>query len=234
MKKTFSIVAIAFASLMGLSQAATIVQTQSFSFVPNGNQVLTFNSFNTNSGTFTLQSVTISITLNKVGGSLQVDNDSATGGTIDLSHQVVGSLSNSLGGGSLTRANFTIIGSSGSLTASSTLPGQTIGATTGDATDAFNNTADVDFLAFNPGNTSASDSGAVRTDSISLYEGTGTFTNTLSASQLTSATGLGGLQQAFTVSNVSGDVTITYTYIPEPSTALLGALGVLGLLRRRR
>jgi hypothetical protein len=27
---------------------------------------------------------------------------------------------------------------------------------------------------------------------------------------------------------------VTYTYIPEPSTALLGALGALGLLRRRR
>lgn len=34
----------------------------------------------------------------------------------------------------------------------------------------------------------------------------------------------------------SGLVTVTYTYtpIPEPSAALLGALGVLGLLRRRR
>jgi uncharacterized protein (TIGR03382 family) len=51
-----------------------------------------------------------------------------------------------------------------------------------------------------------------------------------------SATGVSGLQQSFTVSNISGAVVVTYTYtaIPEPSAALLGGLGFLALLRRRR
>ena len=54
------------------------------------------------------------------------------------------------------------------------------------------------------------------------------------------ATGLGGLQQAFTVSDVSGTVTVTYNYsgdsptVPEPTTSLLGLFGAVMLMRRRQ
>lgn len=45
-----------------------------------------------------------------------------------------------------------------------------------------------------------------------------------------------GGSPVFTDSSLTGSglITVTYTYIPEPSTALLGALGMLALLRRRR
>jgi len=234
MKKAFSLIVLAAASLTGLSQAATIVQTETFAFVPNGSQVLTFDQFDSNSGLFTLQSVTISITLNKTGGSLQVDNDSATAGTINLTHQIQASLASSLGATSLLNTTFQTIGATSALTATNTVTGQPIGVTSGDPTNEFNNTASSDFFALNPSDASASDSGTVNDLFESSYVGTGTFTNTITASQLVNVSGLGGLQQAFTVSGVSGSVTITYSYIPEPSTALLGALGVLGLLRRRR
>lgn len=81
-----------------------------------------------------------------------------------------------------------------------------------------------------------SDSGDVNNAFISVYQGTGTFTDTVTADQIVRATGLGGIQQSFTVSNISGAVVITYTYtaIPEPASALLGGLGLLGLVIRRR
>ncbi len=221
-------------SLGGVASAATIVQTQNFAFVPNGSQVLTFNKFDTIGGTRTLLSVTITVTLNKTGGSFEVDNDSASGGTISLTHTVQGALTSSLGSSSLLDTSFAGIGSSGTLNAVSSLNNQAVSATTGDATNTFNSTGLGDNIVFNPADQTASSSGTVNSLFTSMYAGSGTFTNTLAADQLVSATGLGGLQQSFTVSNVSGDVTITYNYVPEPASTMLGGLGVIVLLTRHR
>lgn len=83
-----SLVACAlFASLASVGHSATLIQTQSYSFVPNGNQVLTFNKFNPALGT--LNSITVSVVLNKTGGRFEIDNDSESSGTINLTHSVV-------------------------------------------------------------------------------------------------------------------------------------------------
>jgi len=221
-------------SLSGIASAAmTITQTQNFAFVPNGSQAMTFNKFDTLGGTRTLVSVTITVTLNKTGGSFEVDNDSATGGTITLTHTVSGALSSSLGAGSLTDTGFSPIGGAGTLEAVNST-NQFVAATTGDATNTFNSTGLADNVVYNPGNSSVSSTGVVNSGTTALYAGTGTFTQTMTANQLVSATGLGGLQQSFTVSNVSGDVTITYNYVPEPASTMLGGLGVIVLLTRHR
>ena len=222
-------------SFAGIASAATIVQTGSYSFVPDGSQSLTFNKFNTALGT--LNSVTVTVVLNKTGGSYAVDNDSATAGTITLNHNVVGSLSVISGGVGLIRNDFSSIGASGTLTAASSLSDQAVAATTGDSASTFNATGLGDYVIFNPADTSTSNSGTVASFAQSSYEGTGSFVLGLGATQSISASGLGGLQQAFTVSSVSGDVTVTYNYtaaVPEPASALLGGLGLLALLRRRR
>jgi hypothetical protein len=219
-------------SLGGVASAATIVQTASYSFVPNGSQTLTFNKFNTALGTLT--SVTVSVVLNKTGGSFQIDNDSATAGTIDLTHSVTGSLSSTV---SLLNTSLVAIGTSGSLTASSSLTGQSIAATTGDSVSTFNSTGLGDNVVFNPENSSDSDTGTIFSFVQAQYEGTGTYTTTVNALQTVGVTGVSGLQQAFTVSSVSGDVVVTYNYtavVPEPASALLGGLGFLAILRRRR
>jgi autotransporter-associated beta strand protein len=65
---------------------------------------------------------------------------------------------------------------------------------------------------------------ATETDS-SLSIGPGTYT----AAQLNSFFGGDGIETGF-----SEDFSGTLTVVPEPSAALLGGLGVLGLLRRRR
>jgi hypothetical protein len=174
------------------------------------------------------------VVLNKTGGSFQIDNDSATAGTIDLTHSVTGSLSSTV---SLLNTSLVAIGTSGSLTASSSLTGQSIAATTGDSVSTFNSTGLGDNVVFNPENSSDSDTGTISSFVQAQYEGTGTYTTTVNALQTVGVTGVSGLQQAFTVSSLSGDVVVTYNYtavVPEPASALLGGLGFLAILRRRR
>ncbi len=227
------------ASLAGLSSAATIVQTEIFSFVPNDSRALTFERFDTTLGTLT--SVTVSVDLTKTGGRFEVDNDSETSGTINLTHAIIGSLSS--GDVSLRKSGGGVVsvGQSGSITATSSLLNQSVSATSGDATNAFNATGVSDYVLFEPTNVNVSDSGTIRAADQSDYEAVGlsTYDIAFGALQSVNATGLSGLQQAFTVASVSGSVTVTYNYtavtpVPEPTSALLGGLGVLLFFRRRR
>ncbi|MCF7676220.1 MAG: PEP-CTERM sorting domain-containing protein [Akkermansiaceae bacterium] len=85
----------------------------------------------------------------------------------------------------------------------------------------------VQFFADSTGNNTQSISGSGSMNSLSGQFVTGTFT-------------ADGLAQVLDVSFTSGDfgvanaLTIGAVPVPEPSAALLGGLGLLGLLRRRR
>ncbi|GAA5119073.1 choice-of-anchor E domain-containing protein [Luteolibacter yonseiensis] len=222
------------AALISAAPAATLIQTKSFAFLPDDSQDLTYNKFDTSLGS--LISVSVSVTLNKTGGQFEVDNDSTTAGTITLEHNVIGGLSVVSGDVGLLRDDLTAIGSNGSLTASSVMPAREVFGTSGDDTDTFDATGQSDYVRFNPADASVSDSGTIASFAQSAFEGTGTFVLRANALQSVNVTGLGGLQQAITVANVSGEVTVTYNYmpIPEPASALLGGIGCLLLLRRPR
>ncbi|RYG95343.1 MAG: PEP-CTERM sorting domain-containing protein [Alphaproteobacteria bacterium] len=232
MKSAYSLLFLA--SLASLAHGATLVQTREFEFLPDGSQNLVFDKFDLTLGTLT--SVTVSVVMNKTGGRFEVDNDSTNTGTISMNHNVVGNLSVVAGSVGLIRSDFTAIGGSGSLTASSSLTDQPIAATSGDATNTFNATGQSDHIVFIPSAAAASSSGTIASFATPTYAGPGTFILGVNAIQSVSVTGLGGLQQAFTVSGVSGEVTVTYNYdaIPEPGAAVLGGLGVLALMGRRR
>jgi len=171
--KSLNILALA-ASLTGISSAASIVQTGSYAFVPNGSQTLTFNKFDTTLGTLT--SVTVSVTLTKTGGTYEVDNDSATGGTIDLTHSVIGQLSSPDVSLRKTGAGVVFVGQTGSITAVNSLTNQSVSATTGDSTTSFNATGLGDYVFFAPADSSSSDSGTIRAADNADYEFVGLST----------------------------------------------------------
>lgn len=217
----------------GLGNAAVITQTLPYAFVPTGNVPLTFNKFDTTLGS--LFSVTVSVDMTKQRGQLEVDNDSATGGAIVMTHQVTGTLSSTV---SLVKTGgASSVGQSGSITVTDTL-GATVGVSSGDSTTTFNATLLADYAIFQPGASTVSDTGNIDTAFINQYAFAGfqTFLITMGGAQSVNATGLSALQQAFTNSDIKGEVTVTYNYeaVPEPASALLGGLGCLALLRRRR
>lgn len=217
----------------------TISQTQSFNFTPNGSQSLTFNKINGNVSDFNdILDITISIVFTKTGGSLSVDNDSAESGEVTFTHTLAGAL-NQGSGPALIDSGFSTGWAAVNAISSTT---QFLEATTGDPTDEFNNTGLGDFYRFDPDPVTVASSSSIASAVWGQYfeaTGPGTFSWNFSANQLTDATGLGGLQQALTVSQAQGTVTVEYSLIPEPGTIVLatimfGSLGGLHLLKRRK
>jgi len=215
-----------------------LTQTEDFGFMPNGSQQVRFEKFDDLADTRVLRSVEITLEYTKIGGSLAVDNDSAMPGTIDLQHTVNGGLSVVSGGISLLDFSFNPIGAS--LNAATSLHGVKIAASSGDSISEYNNTGLSDYFIFNPTNLTVSATGTVNSIFTSSYIAVGTADNFIlnfGAFQTMGATGLGGLQQAYVMSEVQGFVTVTYHYdvAPEPSSILLGLAGAIGVgIRRRR
>ncbi len=214
------------ASLASVCSGATIVQTQNFSFVPSGTAPLTFNQFDTALGTLT--SITITTNVTKTGGSLFVDNESATPASGNISQSVTINLTSSVG---LVDASFAPIGTGVSATSSYSA---NVDADDGDGAGVQSTGPDYDGTSFGP--TSTSQTKDVNSAAFGGYQGTGTYVIDAGGDQGFNTSAIGGAAVAIDPASVSGDVTITYTFtaIPEPGSALLGGIGCLALLRRRR
>ncbi len=211
----------------GMASAATITQIETYSFIPTGSAVLVFDKFDPSLGT--LDSVTITTNVTKTGGSLYVDNESSEPASGDISQSVTITLSSS--DVDLLAAPSGSIGVN--ITATSTYTAVT-GPDDGDGSGVQNTGEDYDGTAFGP--VSVSETKTVRAIVQSGYEGVGTYSITANGSQGFDTSAIGGAAVAIDPASVSGNVTVTYTYtpIPEPASALLGGLGILTLLRRRR
>lgn len=212
--------------LAGVCSAATIVQSQAFSFVPDGTAALTFNQFDTSLGT--LASITITTNVTKTGGSLFVDNESATPASGNISQSVTINLTSAV---SLVDTAFTPIGTGVAATSSYTA---NVGADDGDGPGVQSTGPDYDGTSFGP--TSTSQTKNVFAGAFGGYQGVGTYVIDAGGVQGFNTSAIGGAAVAIDPATVSGDVTITYTYdaVPEPTSALLGGIGCLALLRRRR
>jgi hypothetical protein len=214
-------------SLASAVHGATIVQTKTFSFVPDGSANLVFDQFDSSLGTLT--SIVITTNITKSGGSLFVDNDSETPASGNISQSVTISLSS--GDVVLTDTSLQPIGNN--LTATS-FYFATVGADDGDGPGVQTDGLDYDGTVF--ANVSNSTSGTVNSAGEAGYIGTGTFQINAGGTQGFNTSAIGGAAVVIDPASVSGDVTITYNYeaIPEPASAIFGALGLLTLLRRRR
>lgn len=215
-------------SLSGISSAAlTMSQTQNFSFTPAASQALVFNKFDTQGGTRTLLSVTITTSLTKVGGALYVDNDSPTAASGSISQSVTINLTS--GNVSLIDENLIGLTGAASVTANSYYFAS-LTADDGDGVDYQAGGSDWGGTTF--GNVTESETSGV--GSIGLYSGAGTYTITATGSQTTDTSAVSGVSGSFTPAGATGFVTITYTYVPEPTSTMLGGLGMIVLLTRYR
>jgi hypothetical protein len=212
-----------------VASAATITQTGSYSFIPTGSQTLAYNKFNPALGTLT--SVTVTTSLTKSGGSLFLDNDSGTAASGNVSQTVRIDLAS--GDVSFVAT----VGTAGSNVNASTNFSVSLAADTGGDVSGYQNDGGAD-----NGGQAFSDVSTSQTKTINpffqnTYEGTGTFDITVDGIQSFNTSTVSGAAGSFTNSAATGEVTITYNYtaaIPEPTSALLGGIGLLALLRRRR
>lgn len=218
----------ALATVGGVASAATITQTRVISpFTAGGTEIVIFNQFDPMGGTRQLDSVTLGFSFDKLGGSYAVDNDSNDSGTIVFTHELRGRLSSS----------DISVGSAGTYLSSLSELESPVGADDGDPQDQFD-VGGPDYVTYDPADVRGTNhSAAIAASAWGAYTGTGTFSIRFEASQLFGVNGVGGLQSQTIASTVAPDITVTYNYsnvVPEPSSALLGALGSLVLLRRRR
>lgn len=211
-----------------VASAATIMQTENFGYVPADSATLTFNQFDPALGTLT--DITIVTDITKSGGSLFVDNESATAASGGISQSVTIDLTSA--DVSLVDVSLSPIGNN--VTAVSTYIAN-VAADDGDGPGVQTTGADYDGSAF--GDIGASDSGSVTPLVFSDYSGLGTFDINAVGAQGFDSSAIGGAAAAIDPASVSGTVTITYVYtpVPEPTSSLLAVLACgLGLLRRRR
>jgi hypothetical protein len=214
------------------ANAQTVLQSQNFTFIPSGSSTVSFDKFDTMGGTRILQGVAISSSFIRTGGSLAIDNDSSMAGTILLTHQVSGLITGSV---PLLNASFGAVIDSTAFVASISTS-TVIGGTIGDPTSTFNSTNSVDYYNWDLPDSQVSATGEIGSLFWSNYTGTGTYDLTFTGNQSVTATGTSGLQQAITVSSLTGNITVNYTYtvVPEASTALLSIVAASGLMLRRR
>lgn len=214
------------ASLGGVASAASpIVQTQSAAaFTASGTVPFNFNKFDTMGGTLTLTSVTLSFSFDKTGGSYTADNDSEVAGSITFNHELKGRLI----------STDVSVGTTGTYISALSEGTYELAANDGDNILTYD-TGGSDFQLFEPASILATGHTAtISPVSWAAYSGAGTFEVSFQASQSFGVDGLGGLQSLTTASQATPTVTVTYNYVPEPASALLGGLGLLTLLRRRR
>ena len=214
-------------SLAGVGHAASIVQTQNFSFVPEDSATLTFNQFNSALGTLT--GIVITTNLTKSGGSLFVDNESATPASGNITQSVTITL---------VSLDVSLIDTSlqpiGNNVAATSVYFANVGVDDGDGPGVQSTGADYDGTTFGIVNNSQTRN--VNSAAWAGYTGAGTYDIDVDGLQGFNTSAIGGAAVAIDPATASGDVTITYIYtpVPEPSAALLGGLGMLALLRRRR
>lgn len=225
----------ASAATTTVNNATSIVQTSTFSFVPNGSVTPSFAQFDTLGGLRTLESVFINVFYTKSGGQYSVDNESASTATVSLTHKVSAFVMQS-GLSDLNKAGGGILGAFGNTTlaAVNTLSGVSIGADDGDSPSLFDASGS-DYYRYEPGNKTASESGFM--SNTGQFVGVDSYSLTLFATQEQIIDGLSGTSQSFSPSTMTGYTEVTYNFsaIPEPSVfGLIGGLGFVTLLRRRR
>lgn len=233
--RTSLITAATLALTCGLARSASLVQYETFSFLPNANASPDFSQFDTMGGTRTLESVFMEIGYTRSGGYAQFDNESPSSATVSLSSRIDMIVTSVI--------DLTKLGSSaqvGSMTAlRATVTHSTILGADDDPADNNFNYSGSDFYHWDLPEISVSDSGFL--DDTNQFVGTNDFYIDLDGLQSESVTGVSGAKKTTSPSSVDGFTRLTYNYssltpIPELHEWVLGPIGLamLVLMRRQR
>lgn len=218
------------------SNAATLIQTQEFSFLPYAMRTLAFDKFNNNEGNATLTGVHITIQYTRSGGYAAYDNESESSATITLTNRVTLLID------TIEVLDLTEMGSSSRLGGSTGLRAtSSISATFGvddDPDDHNFNTSGADYFRYDLPDVSASDSAYM--NNISQFIGTDSFELEVEGSQTDQSQLMSGMKTSTSPPSVSGFMTITYEYtgtldaVPDPDPSLLFGISVVWVVFIRR
>lgn len=224
-----------------LANAATVTFSDSTAVteggVLSGANLLNLAQFDPSLGTLTKVEIEVSLSLPSL--DLVVDNDTDQASTVTTNFGTLGgtlfssTASTFDGTDTLAGSNFNVATQSSSFT---------VQATADDPTDVFNNDLGIDNGSFTttPVNVGQLTLREINSFVWAQYTGTGTVDFDLAVDFVTDMNvntggGTGEVRFQGVIPTAVFSASVTYTYIPEPSSAvLLGCLGVLGLLRRRR
>ncbi|MBL4808858.1 MAG: PEP-CTERM sorting domain-containing protein [Phycisphaerales bacterium] len=207
---------IAICGFAGAAQASPLIQTQSFTGIPDYDQTFTFNQFDSALGTLTGINVTLQLDIS--GGFLGVDNDGIDPAVVNVE-----------------------FGASGILTS---LPGLFLSLTTSNSAT-FNLAADdldgpgvqttgPDYDELSGVATSSSTSSAILAAFFSNYIGLGTFDILADINQVIDFGGVSGVAGQFDPQVADIIVTVGYKYDPIPAPGSMALLGLGGLIATRR
>ncbi|QTN34389.1 choice-of-anchor E domain-containing protein [Akkermansiaceae bacterium] len=225
--KHLAIITAAVAASAGFASAqSTIVQTKSFSGVPDFSEPLLFNKYNGLASN--LLNVNISYSLTIVGGQFVMDNDANSpasvtanfGATLDATSTDV----------QLRDNTFNLIVDDVAALNTGTF---NLAPNQGDGLNDYDPTGPDGAILVGTTQTKTGN-GDVAAMFLGGYVGTNQFTVNAIAKQVASLTSNSGVETATTPVSARGFVTVTYTVVPEPSSSALAGLAALGLAFRRR